>query len=186
MSSAQPKKAASKPFTMVRRSLWRSKRFGGLPNDAARYLYLYLLTCQHQGPIGCMRLDDSYALSDLNLTGAKWSLAKYQAAKAAVIESGLALFDADTGEMLLTGWWKDNGPSNDSWFVGARKRCDGIEAATLKAHALADLDECWEAFQIARGLPARSATCAPTSLNGGGGISDALRRSHLTRTGEAR
>ena len=169
MSAAMPKKAASKPFTMVRRSLWRSKRFGGLPNDAARYLYLYLLTCQHQGPIGCMRLNDAYALSDLNMTGADWTPAKFQAAKDAILQSELALFHAETSEILLTGWWKDNGPSNESWFSGARRQCEGIESATLREYALAALDECWEAFQATRGIQPRSGAGQTP------GISEALR-----------
>ena len=155
MTSPMPKKSAPKPFTMVRRSLWRSKRFRGLPNDAARYLYQYFLTCQHQGPIGCMKLNDAYALSDLDMTGANWTRDSYQAAKTAIIESGLALFDPDTEELLLTGWWKDNGPSNDDWFKGARRQCEAIESATLREAALTALTECWEAFQVSRGLAPR-------------------------------
>jgi hypothetical protein len=71
-------KRTARPFTMVRRALWGSDRFMALPDDGCRYLYLYLLTCQHQTSVGCFVLKEAYALADLALTGAAWTATEYE------------------------------------------------------------------------------------------------------------
>ncbi len=52
-------------FTMVRRVIWRSKRFTALPDDSARLLFFYYLTHPHQTHTGCFVIPDNYALTDL-------------------------------------------------------------------------------------------------------------------------
>ena len=135
---------------MVRRSIWRSKRFLSLPDDATRYLYLYFLTCPHQTSSGCFRLNEAYALADLAMTGSDWTPAKFMTAKAAIVGSGLILADEETDEILITRWWQDNGPNNESWFTGAEKQCDAIESAELKTAAQDALKACWESYHAAR------------------------------------
>ena len=149
----------SRPFTMVRRSLWNSDRFSRLPDDGCRYLYLYFLTCPHQTSCGCFVLKEAYALADLALIGADWNAEKYRETKAAIADSGLILADEATGEILITRWWNDTSPSNESWFAGARKQCEAIHSAGLRAAALAALEAAWADF---RGIPAGP---RPTTLN---------------------
>lgn len=148
---------ASRPFTMVRRSLWGSERFVSLPDDPARYLYLYLLTCQHQTSSGCFVLKEAYALADLDMTGATWTTASYRKAKGALVASGLIMADDATGEILITRWWKDNSPNNESWFGGARKQCEAISSEALRTAAQDSLEACWADFQAGRSQAAATA-----------------------------
>ena len=159
--AAAPKKPPAKPFTMVRRSIWDSRRFASLPDDAHRYLYLYLLTCPHQSGTGCFRAKPQYILADLDKMGADWTPESYASRLTAIAHSGLIVTDDATGEILVAGWWKDNGPSNESWFAGAKKQCEAIESPKLREVAQAALADCWETFQSARGLPARPGASQP-------------------------
>jgi hypothetical protein len=137
---------------MVRRSLWSSERFSALPDDAARYLYIYLLTCPHQTSSGCFVLKEAYALADLHLAGSDWTASKYQKAKAALIASGLIIADDATDEILILRWWKDNGPNNDSWFMGAQRQCEAIKSNALRTATQEALGVCWQEF-LASKLP---------------------------------
>jgi hypothetical protein len=148
---------------MVRRSLWGSERFVSLPDDPARYLYLYLLTCPHQTSSGCFALKEAYALADLDMAGADWTAAQYRKAKTALVASGLIMADDATGEVLIARWWKDNSPNNESWFSGARKQCEAISSADLRTAALEALDACWGDFQAGRSQAAATALGRRTS-----------------------
>ena len=140
-------KISSCPFTMFRRSIWHSKRFASLPNDAARYLYIYFLTHPQQTSTGCFRLTAPHALADLAaMTGADWTAANYEAGRAAIIKNELILADDETHELLITRWWQDNGPTNEDWFNGVRKYCEAIKSPSLRAAAQDALGVCWQAF----------------------------------------
>lgn len=162
----------ARPFTMVRRTLWGSRRFAGLPDDRCRYLYLYLLTCPHQTSSGCFVLKEAYALADLRMTGAGWTAETYRQAFAALVAGGLILADEETGEVLVTRWWQDNSPNNKSWFDGARKQCGSIASERLKVAALGALDACQAAYEATIAPPpqAASAVIAPF----GSAVSQAL------------
>lgn len=149
-------KVRMKPFTMVRRSLWDSKRFGGLPDDQTRFLYFYCLTCPHQTPVGCFAAKVAYVLEDLKKPGSDWTPELLAVRLRALVDAGLILHDADTNEILIVDWWKDNGPTNDDWMTGAAKQCEAIESQRLKEAALAALEVCREAMSAARGLPSRA------------------------------
>ena len=164
---------ASRPFTMVRRSVWGSERFVSLPADPARYLYLYLLTCPHQTSSGCFVLKEAYALADLDMAGADWTAAKYRQAKTALTNSGLIMADDATGEILITRWWKDNSPNNESWFGGARKQCEAISSSDLRAAAQEALEACWADFQAGRSQAVATALGHRTSP--GVGVDEKLR-----------
>jgi hypothetical protein len=153
---------------MVRRSIWGSQRFIGLPSDEARYLYFYFLSCQHQTSSGCFVLKDAYALADLDLTGADWTPVKYHQTKAAIEASGLILTDDATSEILITRWWNDNSPNNESWFAGARKQCAAIRSPTLQAAALEALEGCRAALEAGRCPPPAN---SPASLLARPGLS---------------
>ncbi len=170
----------SVPFTMVRRPLWGSEKFMGLPDDAARYLYVYFLTSPHQTSTGCFALKEAYALADLDMTGSGWTPEKYRAAKDALFQSGLILTDDRTNEILIAQWWKGNGPNNERWFEGARKQCDAIQSLSLREAALEALEACWDEFQTSR---ARRAIPSVGQRTATGGAADERLRAVRERMG---
>lgn len=164
------------PFTMVRRAIWGSRRFGGLPDDAARYLYFYYLTCPHQTAVGCMVLKEDYALADLRLTGAEWDAPTLRSKTADIAASGLIETDAETGEILITRWWQDNSPTNESWFVGALNQIDAIKSQKLRKIAQDSLGECWRAFQSAKVSPSPNGIRQPEPAPGRADLVATLNR----------
>ncbi len=145
-------KKDQRPFTMVRRSIWRSKRFASLPGDDVRFLYFYYLTCPHQTSVGCCSVPEAYVTTDLAMIGAQWTVEKYRGAREALINSELILVDDETGEILVTRWWQDNSPNNESWFSGAQRQCEAIQSLKLRESAQEALRGCREAF-LASKLP---------------------------------
>lgn len=156
-------KKNSKPFTMVRRSIWKSRRFKYLPDDAARYLYLYFLTCGFQTSTGCFAFNEAYALADLDMRGADWTQEKLRKSKAVLVESELICADDATGEILIARWWQDNSPSNESWHNGARRQCEAIESPDLRDAALNALEACRMASFADKGLPVPYHGTRPTN-----------------------
>lgn len=146
-----------KPYTMVGRDIWRSKAFKMLPDDMARYLYLYFLTSPHQTSSGCMVMKEAYALGDLGLQGAAWTPEAYRRYKSVLVNAGLILVDDETDEILVTGWWNDRPPNNPDWFIGAEKQCDAISSPLLRKAAQDALGVHREAFEASRLSPARLA-----------------------------
>ena len=74
----------SRTYGKVSISIWRSRRFTGLPNDEARMFYLYLHTCPHVNSIGCFWLPKGYVQVDL-----KWSPEAIDRAIRSCIDTGL-------------------------------------------------------------------------------------------------
>jgi hypothetical protein len=141
------------PFTMVRRSIWKSERFGALPCSETQLLYFYFLTNPHQTATGCFVHNEAYVLADLKKAGRDWTPEFYRSRKAEVEASGLILADADTGEILIDRWWDGAGPTNEKWFEGARGQCCAIESPKLRQAAQESLASAWAAFREAKGLP---------------------------------
>lgn len=155
--------ARSEPFTMIRRRpLWASDRFRTLSDDDTRYLFLYLLTSPHQTSTGCFVLKQGYALADLELNGSTWTPEKYQGCRQALMGAGLIMADDQTDEILIMRWWKDCGPTNESWYKGAAKQCAAIVSPELRSTALEALEECWARVQACR---------SPHLSNSAGGVS---------------
>jgi hypothetical protein len=142
-------------FTMVRRSIWKSRRFGSLPDDASRYLYLYLLTCPHQGGAGCFVANEAYILSDLAKVGSDWTPRTYAKCLAAIVQSGMILADDVTGEILIVDWWKDSGTTSPDQFTGAQRWCDAIESQKIRDAAQEAIEARREVVQAMRGLPSK-------------------------------
>jgi hypothetical protein len=171
--------ARTKPFTMVRRSIWDSERFASLPDDKHRYLYFYFLSTKHQGGAGCFMANPAYILADLKKTGADWTDDALRRGMKILVDGGLLLTDEKTGEVLVLGWWKDNGPTNDKWFKGAVRYCDEIESDALQKVAMDALADCWDAFQKGRGIP------TPVPQPGTGAMAEARIAALRSRSGLA-
>ena len=77
-------------YSKVSPNVWQSERFNSLPSDDGRYLYLYLLTCQHQSSAGCYWLPEG-----LCLRGSRWPSNRLAKARQELVAADLILFDAE-------------------------------------------------------------------------------------------
>jgi Fe2+ or Zn2+ uptake regulation protein len=114
-------------FSKVSPVLWRSKRFRNLPSDQARLTYLYLLTNKHQTSAGAYELPPAYAADDLG-----WCVSTVKTALKELETAGLIHVDEQTNELMITRWFKHNGPTNPSHRKGVVKCISQIESEMLK------------------------------------------------------
>jgi hypothetical protein len=136
-------------FSKISPAVWDSERFMSLPTDDARFLYMYLLTCEHQTSAGAFKLKDGYATDDL-----RWTLERYQVARAALIEADLIKFDAKSGVVLITRWFRHNPPMNESHFKGVARVIQKLPSETLKQEALEALEQAFHKLQVGKALSA--------------------------------
>lgn len=135
---------SKRDFTMVNRSIWRSKRFLGLGSEA-RVVHLYFLTCEHVSSAGCFRIPSAYAAADLG-----WDVARYLQARSEVAAAGLIAADDNTDEVYIDRWFKHCPPTNEKHTSGTRKLICDIESDSLRSRAEADFDEAYLLWQHAR------------------------------------
>lgn len=154
-------------FSKVGGALWHSKRYRGLPDDQSRLLYHYFLTSEHQCSIGCYVLPDGYALHDL-----QWDLKTYSAARQALIDAELILFDFDTTEIYVRRWFQHNPPTNSKHEQGCLRLIGDIESEAISERVAVEFDEAVTKV-VAKQQPAE-----PTPARMGSGpypISDTVR-----------
>jgi hypothetical protein len=120
-------------YAKVSPTIWSSDHFNALPSDDSRFVFIYLLSSPHSNSAGCYRLPDQYARVDLN-----WPLDRYQKAKAEVIATGMASFDAITSTVLIEKWWQFNQPANEKHRRQIEAELKRIPSPTLKAKAIAE------------------------------------------------
>jgi hypothetical protein len=155
-------------YTKVAPVLWQSHRFRDLPSDDARFLYVYLLTCQHQTSAGCYVLPDGYACADLN-----WPLKRYAEARQQLIKADLICFDPPYSVVLIKRWFKHNPPTSEDHVTGIERRLERLPSEELAQMALEALLESWEGVQETRGARVRKTVAgSPSSL--GDGYTDRL------------
>lgn len=129
-------------FSKISPSVWRSQRFTELPTDDARYLYLYLLTCEHQTNAGAYHLPHGYACDDL-----RWEKSRLSQALEKLVASALILHDAATAEIAITRWFKHNAPMSESHLLGVERTIERIHSSVVADAVLNELHEAWELFQ---------------------------------------
>ena len=100
-------------YSKVSRRLWSNKRYRELPNDEARYLYLYFLTNEHQTSAGAYRIHEGYALTDL-----QWTDEKYRSIREILVEADLIVFDAETDEVFIRRWFQHAPATNQRHAKG--------------------------------------------------------------------
>jgi hypothetical protein len=161
-------------FNKVSPTIWQDADFQKLP-FRERYTFLYLRTCQHQSSAGCFMLPEGYALVDLG----GWDAKTYRESIKAVETAGLITTDPETSEVLINGWFDDNGPMNNNHRISIQRNIDAIKSPTLKKIAQDRLDAFWTASEIERGKnPPRSGKAVtPQPV----GVSDALRNQQQAR-----
>ncbi len=118
---------SKREFSKVSPAIWRSKRFRLLPNDRCRLLLFYFMTSAHQTSAGAYQLSEGYACTDLG-----WSAEDYSAARQPLEELRLIVFDADTEEVYVTGWFNVCPPMNDKHAAGCKSMIRDIESDVVR------------------------------------------------------
>ncbi|MDW9902035.1 hypothetical protein GOA77_09165 [Sinorhizobium meliloti] len=117
-------------YSKVSPLIWRDKRFNSLASSDAKLAMLYFATSEHQNSAGCYRLPDGYAAADLG-----WDVDRYQAARGAVVSSGLILFDEATSELFLVDWFESNPITNGKHAKGTQSLIVRIDSDTIREAA---------------------------------------------------
>lgn len=126
----------SRDFSKVSPNLWDSKKFRNLPDDDARFCYVYLITNKHCNSAGCYRIRDGYASADLN-----WPLERYRNAIDSLCKGGLVSFDRDEETLLVENWVAFNEPTNAKHALGILNTLDAVSSETLKTQRIQEFAE---------------------------------------------
>ena len=167
-------------YSKISPAVWQSPRFNNLPSDDGRYLYLFLLTCQHQNSAGCYRLPDGYACNDLN-----WLIERYLNARKILIDAGLILFDGVSSVLMITRWFKHNPPMNEKHFIGIERTLERLDSETIYDAACAALNEAWESIEAEKAARLQRKQKLAHGLSNGlqGAMPDRLQTPYLIGKG---
>ena len=165
-------------FSKISPALWHSKRFNNLPSDDGRYLYLYLLTNEHQTSAGCYRLPDGYATNDLS-----WELSRYVTARQELVAADLIFFDELESVVMITRWFQHNPPMSDSHFIGIERVLAKLPSQEIWTAASQAANEAWELVQEEKRVKVAKSGKPPPGASSGqlGGFSDGQQTSYQTR-----
>lgn len=113
-------------YGKVHTSFWSSDTLRGLPDDA-KFLALYLLTCQHGNMAGVFRVPLAYAAED---TG--WSAERLRNGFETLSECGWLRRCERTGWLWVVNWLKWNRPDNpNQWKAVAKLIAQVPESASF-------------------------------------------------------
>lgn len=121
-------------FSKVGPSVWKSRKFWKLPDDAARFAYLYFITCPHINSPGCYDLDPAYGAIDM-----KWSVEAFRKALQSIVEVRLVEFDEVENTIRVLNWLTFNEPTNPKHAMGMIAQLDQASSSLLKRRQLNDL-----------------------------------------------
>jgi hypothetical protein len=127
-------------FSKVSPLVWRSERFIDLPSDDGRYLYLYLLTCEHQNSAGAYRLPDAYACADL-----RWKPERYVKAKKELVSADLIAIDDKASVIAIRRWFQHNPPMSLPHLKGIQKMLDKLPSLAIASEAALEAEAAFEA-----------------------------------------
>lgn len=128
----------AREYSKISPSIWQQAQFLKLADDGQRFLYLYLLTNQHQNSAGCYALPVGYAATDL-----RWSAEKYLAGLGELVRVGLVDFDVERNEILIVGWFESNPPMNAKHYTGTKRMIDLVVSPRLRELAHEAVDAAW-------------------------------------------
>ncbi|MGX5839751.1 hypothetical protein ACWGTI_03390 [Mesorhizobium sp. ArgA1] len=124
----------SREFSKISPKVWRSRRFRALPSDDARYLLVFLFTCDHQTSAGCFRMPDQYGAADL-----VWPIERMRTARQELVDGGLLAFDPATDEYFVPGWYNHNKPMNANHQKAIVRQVSELESDEVREVAEAEL-----------------------------------------------
>ena len=127
-------------FTKILPNTFDDKRWLEL-DWTARAVYFYLLGGKHQNSAGAYKLPDLYASADLHC-----DLKEYIQARQAIADSGLILFDEESHELYLQGWFTENPITNEKHAVGTQRCIMQIGSDVIRAAVETDFEQSYQAF----------------------------------------
>ncbi|WEZ83531.1 hypothetical protein P6U16_01345 [Rhizobium sp. 32-5/1] len=110
---------------------------------AARGVYFYLLGGKHQTSAGTYKLPDLYASADLQC-----DVSDYVSARKAIAAAGLIVFDEDTNELYVPGWYAENAITNEKHAIGTCRCISQIKSDMIREVAEAEYTVSYEAFYL--------------------------------------
>lgn len=117
----------SRDFSKVASTVWRSRKFRGLKDDDARYVYLYLLTNSHCNSAGCYDMLEGYVIADLEWSGERVRAAMERLSKAFLID-----VDEGAETVLIVNWVTFNEPTNAKHAIGVLTQLSSVSSERLK------------------------------------------------------
>lgn len=121
-------------FCKVSPTVWRSKKFRGLPNMECRHVYLYLLTCPHANASGCFDIHPLYAAADTGL-----SEEQFRNCINTLSNAGLVEWDDAENTVLIGNWVEFNGPQNPKHALGILSQLAQASSEELRSKAFQEL-----------------------------------------------
>ena len=121
-------------FSKVSPTVWRSKKFRGLPDMESRHVYLYLLTCPHANSAGCFDIHPMYAAADTGMAEERFLYCIETLSKAGLIE-----WDGAENTVLIGNWVEFNGPQNPKHALGILSQLAQVSSEALRSKAFQDL-----------------------------------------------
>ena len=126
---------ASKRFSKVSPSVWRSRRFTALSGSDAKLLYLYFVTSEHQTSIGAYTIPPGYAVADLG-----WTVPAYETARKELEAAGLIVYDDDADTVYVERWFKHCPPQNVKHSQGCQRLIGELDSEMIQEKVQADFD----------------------------------------------
>lgn len=163
-------------YSKVSPVLWQSHRFNSLPSDEGRYLYLYLLTNEHQNSAGCYRLRDGTACDDL-----QWTKERYSKARSLLMAADLIQYDPGGSVIMITRWFKHNPPMNEDHYLGIVRILERLPSEVIVTAALEAVEDSQESIRQEKAArAAKKQKAAGGASNGlGGQMPERLQTSYL-------
>lgn len=139
-------------FVKVSPSVWNSRKFWSLPDDLARYAYLYVLTNEHINSAGCYKLSIGYICGDL-----KWEPEVARKAIERLSIAGLVDYDEGENTILILNWGAFNAPTNPKHAIGLLTQLDQQGSHRLKTICFHSVLDSLRARGFDRDAPLRKA-----------------------------
>lgn len=130
-------------FHKVDPRIWVKRQFKKLSPEG-KLAMLYFLTSAHQNSSGYHQLPDGYASHDLGM-----EVEQYVKARREVADSGMILFDEDTHDLYVVGWFEENPITNDKHYQGCLRVIQGVDSEKVGDAAMEELEKSYEKQQSA-------------------------------------
>lgn len=112
-------------YTRVESKFWQDKKMRNVSYEA-RYLMLYLLTCQHRNILGLYFLPEPYACFDL-----QWDVKRFRERLGELLKIGCIEYDADAHVVFVKNYLKHNPLENPNQVKSAMEKLETVPDTNL-------------------------------------------------------
>lgn len=150
---------ASGPYTKIEQDFWTDPKVKSLSSDG-KFLFLYILTCQHRNIVGCYNLPKGYAQADTKLL-----LKQFEKAWVELERSGFFRYDYSTETVFICNYLKHNPLDNPNQVISAINMVNRLQDTILFADLAESVRRTNKAFaqpllellaqRLAKGFPER-------------------------------